>query len=177
MTERLYRSRTDRVFAGVCGGLAERLNVDPSLVRIAWVVLALATAVVPFLVLYVVMALIVPERPGGLVAGPSGAVGGWPGGPVAGPAGTVAGQAGEAGEAGQAGPAGGPGLPPASSPVSRAASGDLAVLLGAGLVLVGLVFLLDRWFWIRVDWDLLWPAALVVIGIVLVVQSLRRPAA
>lgn len=149
MTDRLYRSRTDRVFAGVCGGLAERLNVDPSVVRIAWVVLVLLTGVVPFLVLYVVMALVVPERPLGEGVGAPGAPGA----------------------------ASGTGPTPGSTPAARATSGDLTVLLGAGLVIVGVVFLLDRWFWIRVDWDLLWPAALVVLGIFLVVQSLRRPAA
>jgi phage shock protein C len=143
MSERLYRSRTDRVFAGVCGGLGERLNVDPSLIRIAWVVLDLATGIVPFLVLYIVMAVIVPEQPASSSTGPTG-------------------------EAGQA---------PDGTPAARGTGGNLAVLLGAALVLVGLVFLLDRWFLIRVDWDLLWPAALVVIGLLIVVQSLRRPAA
>jgi phage shock protein C len=144
MSERLYRSRTDRILAGVCGGLAERLGVDPSLIRIAWVVLALATAVVPFVVLYVVMAVIVPERPAG-DAGPA------PSGEGEGPAGV-------------------------ESPSGRARSEDLAVLLGAGLVVVGLVVLLDRWFWIRVDWQLVWPAVLIVIGVFLILQTLRRPA-
>lgn len=143
MNERLYRSRTDRVFAGVCGGLAERLNVDPSLIRIAWVVLALATAIVPFVVLYVVMALIIPERP--------------------------AGEEGPAPSGGEA-PAGG------GRPTARATSDDLALLLGAGLVVIGLVFLVDRWFWIRIDWGLVWPAVLIVIGLLLVLQALRRPA-
>lgn len=151
MNERLYRSRTDRVFAGVCGGLAERLNVDPSLIRIAWVVLALATAVVPFVVLYVVMALIVPERPAGKEAARS------------------AGEGGPTPSGGEA-PAGG------GRSSARATSDDLALLLGAGLVVIGLVFLVDRWFWIRIDWGLVWPAALIVIGLLLVLQALRRSA-
>lgn len=151
MNERLYRSRTDRVFAGVCGGLAERLNVDPSLIRIAWVLLALATAVVPFVVLYVVMALIVPERPAGEEAARS------------------AGEGGPTPSGGEA-PAGG------GRSSARATSDDLALLLGAGLVVIGLVFLVDRWFWIRIDWGLVWPAALIVIGLLLVLQALRRSA-
>lgn len=152
MSERLYRSRTDRVFAGVCGGLAERLNVDPSLIRIAWVVLALATAVVPFVVLYVVMALVVPERP----AGEEGQT----------PSGGEEGATPPGGEV----PAGG------GRSSARATGDDLALLLGAALVVIGLVFLVDRWFWIRIDWGLVWPAALVVIGLLLVLQALRRPA-
>ncbi len=149
MSDRLYRSRTDRIFAGVCGGLAERLGVDPSLVRIAWVVLALGTAVFPFLVLYVVMALVVPERPAGAEAGPSGVA--------------------------EGGASSGAGLGPA--PSGRARGEDLTLLFGAALVVLGLVFLVDRWFWIRVDWGLIWPAALVVIGLLLVLQAFRRPTA
>ncbi len=43
MTDRLYRSRTDRVIGGVAGGVAEALDVDPSIVRVVWVILALVT--------------------------------------------------------------------------------------------------------------------------------------
>lgn len=150
MTERLYRSRSDRVLAGVCGGLAEWLKVDPSLIRIAWVVLALATAVVPFVVLYIVMAVVVPERPVG-AAPPS-----W--GPV--PPGPEA---------------PGPGPGPQAPSGGQTRSEDLAVVFGALLVVVGLVFLVDRWFAIRIDWGLVWPAALVAVGLLLVLQGVRRP--
>ena len=40
-TRRLFRSRTSRVIAGVCGGIAEYFNIDPVIVRIAWVVITL----------------------------------------------------------------------------------------------------------------------------------------
>ena len=87
MNERLYRTVDDRVVAGVCGGLAVRLGVDPSLVRIAFAVTALLTGIFPLLVLYVIMAIVVPEEPTGFAGrapsppGP-GAVPGWmpPGG-------------------------------------------------------------------------------------------------
>ena len=39
MNDRLYRSRTDRMLAGVAGGLAEMWDADPSLVRIVWALL------------------------------------------------------------------------------------------------------------------------------------------
>jgi phage shock protein C len=65
MNDRLYRSVDDRVIAGVCGGLANRLAIDPSLVRIAYAIVALVTGVFPLLVLYVIMAAIVPEEPSG----------------------------------------------------------------------------------------------------------------
>jgi phage shock protein PspC (stress-responsive transcriptional regulator) len=59
---RLYRSRTDRIITGVAGGMAESWDLDPSIVRIGWVLLALASFGV-FLVIYIVMAFIVPIRP------------------------------------------------------------------------------------------------------------------
>ena len=58
---RLYRSRTDRMIAGVCGGLGEYLNIDPTIVRLLFV-LFLLTGGSGFLI-YFVMLLIVPEEP------------------------------------------------------------------------------------------------------------------
>jgi phage shock protein C len=58
---RLYRSRSERMIAGVCGGLAAYFGVDPTLVRI----LALATFLIPGsgVIAYLVAWLIVPEEP------------------------------------------------------------------------------------------------------------------
>ena len=62
MNGRLFRSRDDRVIAGVAGGLADYLDLDPSLVRVLWVILALFSGGA-FLLIYIVMALVVPEEP------------------------------------------------------------------------------------------------------------------
>ena len=59
--KRLYRSRTDRQLSGVCGGVAEYLAIDPTIVRIIWVILTLAGG--PGLILYIILALVVPEEP------------------------------------------------------------------------------------------------------------------
>ena len=64
MNERLYRSRTDRMLAGVAGGLAHSMRLDPSLVRIVWAILIPATGGLA-LVVYIVMAFVVPEAPAG----------------------------------------------------------------------------------------------------------------
>ena len=64
MNERLYRSRDERIIAGVAGGVAERFRVDPSLVRILWIILVPLTGGLAFL-LYVIMAVIVPGEPAG----------------------------------------------------------------------------------------------------------------
>ncbi|MDP9483622.1 MAG: PspC domain-containing protein, partial [Chloroflexota bacterium] len=63
MNDRLYRSRDERLLAGVAGGIAERFDLDPSLVRVLWVVLVFASGGL-FLLLYIAMALVVPEAPG-----------------------------------------------------------------------------------------------------------------
>lgn len=62
MNERLYRSRQDRMIAGVAGGVAEALRLDSSLVRIIWAILIPLSGGF-MLLLYVVMAIVVPERP------------------------------------------------------------------------------------------------------------------
>jgi phage shock protein PspC (stress-responsive transcriptional regulator) len=109
MRERLYRSRDDRVLAGVCGGVAEWLDIDPSLVRIVFALLVITGGI--GLLLYIVMAIVVPEEPYYV---PNAAPPGGPG-PVGAsaehgsPAGTPDAAAGVAGGAATAGSAGGTG--------------------------------------------------------------------
>jgi phage shock protein C len=57
--KKLYRSSTNKVIAGVCGGLGEYFGVDPTVVRIIFVVLGLAGG--PGLLLYIVLLLILKE--------------------------------------------------------------------------------------------------------------------
>jgi phage shock protein PspC (stress-responsive transcriptional regulator) len=52
----------DRQIAGVCGGLAEYLNTDPTIVRLVFVALTLLGG--PGLLLYIILAIVVPEAPG-----------------------------------------------------------------------------------------------------------------
>jgi len=59
--KRLYRSTQDRMFAGVCGGIAEYLEVDPTLVRLVFAALTLLGG--PGIIIYIVLMLIVPEQP------------------------------------------------------------------------------------------------------------------
>ena len=59
MNKKLYRS-DDRMVAGVCAGLAEYINVDPTVVRVIWALVALSGAGV---LAYLVCALIIPEEP------------------------------------------------------------------------------------------------------------------
>ena len=57
----LYRSRSNRQIAGVCGGLAQYFNIDPTLVRVLMVVLALFGG--SGLLIYLILWVVVPEEP------------------------------------------------------------------------------------------------------------------
>ncbi len=59
----LYRSKTNRAIAGVCGGIGEYLNIDPVIVRIITVLLVLATGIFPVVIAYILAAWLVPEGP------------------------------------------------------------------------------------------------------------------
>jgi phage shock protein C len=59
--KRLYKSRTDRMIDGVCGGIAKYFNVDPTLVRIAWVLLALLGG--SGILLYIIAMMVMPKEP------------------------------------------------------------------------------------------------------------------
>lgn len=61
--KRLYRSRTDRKIAGVCGGLGAYFNVDPIIFRVVWVVLVLGAGV--GILGYLIFWLVVSEEPSG----------------------------------------------------------------------------------------------------------------
>lgn len=61
--KRIYRSRDESVIAGICGGIGELLDLDPVLVRLAAVFIAVVTGVVPAVVTYAVGWVIIPQRP------------------------------------------------------------------------------------------------------------------
>jgi phage shock protein C len=61
MDNKLYRSMTDKRVAGVCGGLAKYFNIDPTLVRLAFVFLALAGG--PGVLIYLIMWIVLPCEP------------------------------------------------------------------------------------------------------------------
>ena len=60
--KKLYRSRSSRMISGVCGGLAEYMNIDPLVVRLIFVITAIFGASIGFWV-YIIMWIAVPEQP------------------------------------------------------------------------------------------------------------------
>ena len=122
---RFYRSRSNRVLAGVCGGIAEYYGSDATAVRLLTLVLGLFTGIFPMIVLYLIAAIVIPDREG------------TPGDPAQG----------------------------------HVASGQLGLLFGALLVLVGIAGLAT--IWIHVQWEVMWPLILIGLGGALVFAATR----
>lgn len=61
--KKLYRSRTNKMIAGICGGLGDYFNVDPTIVRIAFVVISLLPG--PSIIFYLLGWIIIPVEPAG----------------------------------------------------------------------------------------------------------------
>ncbi len=140
MADRLYRSRDDRMLSGVAAGVADALDTDPSLVRIVWVVLAFLTGGIA-IVVYIVMAIVVPQTPAGVMPGATAAADGTPqGSPVA----------------------GAPAPPPRQrrDPADRARGG---LVLGVLLIVIGGLFLI-RQLLPSLDFGLVWPIAAIGLG-------------
>jgi phage shock protein PspC (stress-responsive transcriptional regulator) len=152
------------MLAGVAGGVAEMTDVDPSLVRIVWALLIILTGGIALLV-YIIMAFIVPEAPDGFVA---------PARPAPGPS----------PDPGQVAPGGW--IAPNGSVVAMAQPGpeDEATRHGrrrrrdrsGGLIAGLLLILIGGFFFIRqfvpsIDADLWWPVAAIAAGILLVIVA------
>jgi len=58
----LQRSKDDRMIAGVCGGLAEWLGWDPTLVRVLFVLVSFLSAAFPGILIYLLLWVLMPER-------------------------------------------------------------------------------------------------------------------
>ena len=61
MEKKLYRTRNDKKICGVCGGIAEYFNIDPTLIRIGWTLLAICAG--SGVLAYIICAIIMPEKP------------------------------------------------------------------------------------------------------------------
>ena len=59
--KRLYRSKKDRMICGVCGGIAKYFNIDPTLVRLAFVLISMGAG--SGILAYIVAAIIIPDDP------------------------------------------------------------------------------------------------------------------
>lgn len=63
MTKRLYRSKENKILAGILGGVGEYFETDPVLVRLIYLIILIATGVLPGILVYILAIFVVPERP------------------------------------------------------------------------------------------------------------------
>ena len=158
MKSRLERSNTNRVIGGVCGGIAEYLAVDATLVRVVFVITAFVTAglgVLGYIVLLVLMPQ--PGQPAPFTSTP----------PPTSASGTTPPM-----DAGATTPSV-PAMP--VDPVVHAAEAERRrMAFGYLLIAVGVAFLLSNAGVFRfVQWQFLWPLVLIGIGVLFLVQRVR----
>ena len=168
MEKRLYKSRTDRMIGGVCGGLADCFGVDPTLVRVVAVLLALANGV--GVIAYVILLVVVPEE------GDKPMYAAWTD-PTDAPAGTApADQPAPAPESAAPTPEPAP-VAPVAPPVTvtpaQSAPRRGGLTGGIILIVIGGVFLASQ-FVPGLDIGKLWPLILVAIGVSMLLKSGRR---
>lgn len=159
MDNRLHRSRKERMIGGVCGGLAEYFRIDPTLVRLVFVLLTLANGmgVLAYLILWVIM----PEEE--RVSAPTEEVMRENIQEIGKEARRVEEEIKSAfgGEEGKE--------EPKPAPPSRTLwPGVILILLGSFFLLKNLSLL--WWF----DWGKLWPLILIAIGVIILVDRLRK---
>lgn len=154
MQNRLYRSSTDVMIAGVCSGLARYLGIDPTLVRLFFVLLGLAGGGIGFLI-YLLLWIVVPvegaQRDVTLEE------------TVRTGSQEIADRAREMGD-------------DLRNIVNRP-NPQAARVIGAGLILMGIVFLLENLHlpWLNwLDFDVIWPALLILAGIALLFRHMRK---
>jgi phage shock protein PspC (stress-responsive transcriptional regulator) len=136
--KRFYKSRKNRMIDGVCGGLAEYLGADVTLIRILWLLSILIQGVGA--VAYILAMIIVPVNPAH-----------------------------------------------ANLKEEEKKKGNPALIWGSILIVLGFLFLYDRWDWHthwdfpfrifpwwRIPWETLWPLALIALGIVYIFHVLKK---
>ncbi|MBA7561768.1 hypothetical protein ES708_03410 [subsurface metagenome] len=160
MKKRLYRSRSDRMIWGVCGGLAEYFNIDPTIIRVIAVLLIFANGI--GILAYIILAIVVPVESSKATE----------------PKDVIKENVEEMKET-----ASGLGHEIHSSFEKEEGSSEEAAkarhrnrnLLGIILVIIGIFFLLasfDLFWWFR--WSYLWPVILVAIGLLIIVGARRK---
>lgn len=148
MTNRLERSTTNRMWAGVCGGIAEYFQVDPTLVRAFFVIAALLTGGL-FLLVYIALIIIMP-LPGRPAIGEQRPLDAAPGSDVTQHI----------------------SAPPTSDLGSTERRREAAGWL---LVALGVIFLLANVGVFRfIQWQYVWPLALIALGVFIVMQRSRQ---
>ena len=59
----LYLSRTNKKILGICGGIGETYDIDPTLIRLILVFICVSTAILPLLITYLIGWIVIPDKP------------------------------------------------------------------------------------------------------------------
>jgi phage shock protein C len=152
MNRRLYRHRSNRMIAGVCSGLGDYLQIDPTFVRIFFVLMALTNGI--GVLIYFLMWIIVPPEDARSASLREAARTG---------ADEIAEQARSMGED--------------LRQAVRSPNSQTWIYIGAGLIILGFFALLDNLPWGWLQWwnsNLFWPVLLILGGIALIVRYFRK---
>jgi phage shock protein C len=140
MSKKLYRSKKSKILGGVCGGIAEYLDTDPTIIRLVWLILAVATDFFGgvFFILYFAAWIIVPVRPD---------------------------------------------VEETETPVTPEKNRNLVFLIGAGLVIYGIVKIMEKalgsldihpmLFGLSLS-AFFWPAAFIIAGLLVILVLGRK---
>lgn len=61
--KKIYRSKSQRMISGVCGGIAHYFNIDPTIVRLVWVLVSIFSTAIPGLIIYLICVIVIPDEP------------------------------------------------------------------------------------------------------------------
>lgn len=61
--KKIYRSKSQRIISGVCGGIAHYFNIDPTIVRLVWVLVSIFSTAIPGLIIYLICVIVIPDEP------------------------------------------------------------------------------------------------------------------
>ncbi|MBI2617991.1 PspC domain-containing protein [Candidatus Kaiserbacteria bacterium] len=63
--QKLYRSRSDKMISGVCGGLGQYCDIDPTILRLGWVAVTIFSGILPGALVYLIAVIVIPKEPEG----------------------------------------------------------------------------------------------------------------
>jgi phage shock protein C len=151
MNKKLYKSRDDKVFFGVCGGIAEYFDTDPVLIRLAFVLFALAGG--SGIIFYIIAAIIMKEDVYPYAAAQQ--------------------EAYSADDAEKwretfAEEAGGAERPPSTGRVRGRGTG--LIILGLLFIIFGALYIISRFIGIWIDYSMIFAAVLIILGVYFVAR-------
>ncbi|HLV10659.1 MAG TPA: PspC domain-containing protein [Halanaerobiales bacterium] len=168
MSKKIYRSKTDKMIGGVCGGLAEYFDIDPTLVRLALLLLFFARGT--GLLVYIIAWIIIPERSERIENNEDQGKQEWKSGEI-----TLKRKTENTGE-NKVEKADGSNMEKgleADNSRENSSNNRRSLFLGVAMVILGIFFFLENWI-PRFRWERYWPMLLVVVGVAILFKGGRN---